>query len=408
MVFKDLILILAIAVSVAGAAFFGGSEIAFVTTSRFRIRGRAKQGSRGAAIADWLLRRPAMLLSVTLVGTNIFVVLASSLMTDWLGRSIGPYAVLVSTGAGTVLILLFAEIIPKSLARHNPDGFLSRTAPGLGLAYLLLYPVAKVVALIASVFVKLSSSVETSGKVTRDEIRAVVKDAAHARFGLTSQGHIHRVLDLSRVKVAGLMVPMDDVTCIDEEATVDEALDIASRSGHSRYPVFKRTADNLVGILHLKDLLGVRDDLKVRNFARQAYFIPETKDVRSAIREMREDLRHLAIVTDEYGRAIGVLTFEDLVEEIMGEISDEYDQVAEKHIELDQAISGSTPVSAIREELDVQIPDGPYTTVAGFMLDRAGALCSVGETVEFDGYEFQVIETKGRRIRRVRITRKEE
>jgi putative hemolysin len=123
---------------------------------------------------------------------------------------------------------------------------------------------------------------------------------------------------------------------------------------------------------------------------------------------MREDLRHLAIVTDEYGRAIGVLTFEDLVEEIMGEISDEYDQVTHKHIALDQAISGSTPVSTIREELDIQVPEGPYTTVAGFMLDRTGALCCVGETIEFDGYEFQVIETKGRRIRRVRITRKEE
>jgi len=405
---RSLSLILMIAGSIAGVAFFAGSEIAFVTSSRFRIRGRARKGSRGAAIADWLLRRPAMLLSVTLVGTNIFVVLASSLMTDWLGESIGPYSVLVSTAAGTGLILLFGEIIPKSMARNNPDGALSRTAPGLGLAFIILYPVAKMLALIASVFVRLSSSVETSGKVTRDEIRAVVKDAAQVRFGRTSHSHIHRVLDLSRVKVAGLMVPMDDVICIDEKATVDEALDIATREGHSRYPVFRRTLDNLVGILHLKDLLGVRDDLKVRNFTRAAYFIPETKDVRSAIREMREDLRHLAIVTDEYGRAIGVLTFEDLVEEIMGEITDEYDHVTEKHINLDQVISGSTPVGMIRDELDVRIPDGPYTTVAGFMLDRAGDLCSVGDTVEFDGYEFHVIEIKGRRIRRVRITRKEE
>ncbi|MGD8628080.1 MAG: hemolysin family protein, partial [bacterium] len=342
---RSLILLLAVAASIAGVAFFSGSEIAFVTSSRFRIRGRAKQGSRGAAIADWLLRRPAMLLSVTLVGTNVFVVLASSLMTDWLGESIGPYAVLVSTLAATVLILLFGEIIPKTLARHNPDGVLSRTAPGLGLAYFLLYPAAKIVALIASAFVRFSSSVETSGKVTRDEIRAVVKDAAQARFGLSSRSHIHKVLDLTKVKVAGLMVPMDEVATIDEEATVGEALDMASTSGHSRYPIFKRSPDNLVGLLHVKDLLGVRDDLKVRNFARQAYFIPETKDVRAAIREMREDLRHLAIVTDEYGRPIGILTFEDLVEEIMGEISDEYDQATRKHIGLDQPISGNTPVS---------------------------------------------------------------
>jgi CBS domain containing-hemolysin-like protein len=408
MAFRNLIILLAVAAAIAGVAFFSSIEIALVTSSRFRIRGRARQGSRGAAIADWLLRRPAMLLSVTLVGTNIFVVLASSLMTDWLGKSIGPYAVVVSTVAGTGLILLFGEIIPKSMTRNNPDGVLSRVAPGLGLAYFLLYPVARVVALIASLFVRLSSSVETSGKVTRDEIRAVVKDAAQARFGRTSHGHIHRVLDLSDIKVAELMVPMDEVICIDEESTVAEALEMACRSGHSRYPVFKRSPDNLVSILHLKDLLGVRDDLKIRNFARKAYFIPETKDVRSAIRDMREDLRHLAIVADEYGRAIGVLTFEDLVEEIMGEISDEYDQVTRKHIEMGQPISGNTPVSRIRAELDIQIPDGPYTTLAGFLLDQTGALCAVGETIEYDGFEFQVIETKGRRIRRVRITGKED
>ncbi len=405
---KNLLLVLAVAASIAGVAFFAGSEIAFVTSSRFRIKGRARKGSRGAAVADWLLRRPATLLSVTLVGTNVCVVLASSLMTDWLAKSIGPFAVLVSTGVGTALILLFGEIIPKSLARSNPDGVLSRTAPGLGIAYFVLYPVAKLVALIASVFVRLSSSVETSGKVTRDEIRAVVKDAAQARFGRSSHSHIHRVLDLSRVRVAGIMVPMDDVNCIDEKSTVDKAREAALASGHSRYPVYRRTPDNLVGILHLKDLLGVRDDLKVRNFTRKGYFIPETKDVRSAIREMREDLRHLAIVTDEYGRAIGVLTFEDLVEEIMGEISDEYDQVTEKHIKLAQVISGSTPVTMIRDELEIRIPEGAYTTVAGFMLDRAGDLCKVGDIIEFDGYLFHVVETKGRRIRRVRITRKED
>jgi CBS domain containing-hemolysin-like protein len=408
MVLRTLILLLAVAASIAGAAFFSGSEIAFVTSSRFRIRGRARRGSRGARIADWLLRRPAMLLSVTLVGTNVFVVLASSLLTDWLRESIGSYSVAVSIVTATGLILVFGEVIPKSLARYNPDGLLSRAAVGLGLAYIILYPVARVLSLIASLFVRLSSSVETSGKVTRDEIRAVVKDAAQARFGRTSHGHIHRVLDLSEIKVAELMVPMDEVICIDEEARVDQALELASRSGHSRYPVFKRSPDNLVSILHLKDLLGVRDDLKIRNFARKAYFIPETRDVRSAIRDMREDLRHLAIVADEYGRAIGVLTFEDLVEEIMGEISDEYDRVTRKHIDLGQPISGHTPVSRIRADLDIPIPDGPYTTLAGFLLDRTGALCSVGETVEFDGFEFQVIEVKGRRIRRVRITRKED
>jgi putative hemolysin len=400
--------ILAVAASVAAVAFFAGSEISFVSSSRFRVKGMVTKGIKGASTAEWLLSKPATILSVTLVGTNIFVVLASALMTDLLSRSLGPYSVLVSTGVATSLILLFGEIIPKAIARRNPESFLVRTAPGLGFAYYVLYPIAKMTSMAGSAFVKLSPSKETGGTVTRDEIRAVVKEAAQARFGLASRSYAHRVLDLSRVKVASVMLPMDEVVCIDEEATVSETLDIASRSGHSRYPVYKRTSDNLVGILYVKDLLGAQGGLKVRIFARSAYFIPETMSVRNAMREMRQELRHLAIVTDEYGRAIGILTFEDLVEEIVGEISDEYDRVGELPLEIGQTISGSTPISSVNEELDIGIPDGPYRTVAGFILDRAGAMCSAGDMIEFGDYQFHVIEVARRRIRRVRITRRKD
>jgi putative hemolysin len=142
-------------------------------------------------------------------------------------------------------------------------------------------------------------------------------------------------------------------------------------------------------------------------FARSTHFIPETKTVKAAIGEMRGDLRHMGVVTDEYGRPIGIVTFEDLVEEIMGEISDEYDQDSAEAVGWGRIISGSTPIEVINEDLDANIPDGAYDTIAGFMLDRTGMMCGVGAVVEYGDIRLQVVEVKGKRIRRVRISRRE-
>jgi len=403
---RNLIYIAALILSVAGVAFFEGSEISFVSSSRFRIRSLAKRRIKGASIAQRLMDNPATLLNVTLVGNNILVVLASALATTLFSGLVGPYAVLVSTIVMTAFLLLFGQIIPKSMARSDPEGFLLRAAAGLGAAYLLLYPIARVTSSMASVFVNKPSG-EQAGIVTRDEIRALVKEAAQSGYAYSTHGYAHRVLDLSRMKVTGVMVPMDDVVCIDDRATVNEALAAASRSGHSRYPVYRKDPRNIVGILHLKHLLGAPEGSKVRMFARTAHFIPETKSVKAAIGEMRGDLRHMSVVTDEYGRSIGIITFEDLVEEIMGDISDEYDQEAADVVGWGRIISGSTPIEVINEDLNVNIPEGAYDTIAGFILDRAGKMCGVGATVEYGEIRFRVVEVKGKRIRRVRISRRE-
>jgi CBS domain containing-hemolysin-like protein len=403
----ELIYVLAIIGSVGGVAFFGGSEISFVSSNRFRIRGMTKRGVKGASTAQHLLESPKTLLSVTLVGTNIFVVLASSLATALLGRFLGSYSVLVSTVSVTAVILIFGEIIPKAVARAGPEAFLLRISWGLRTAYYVLYPVARLTSLVASLFLRVSSAERGTG-VTRDEIKALVKEAAESGFGYAAHTYAHRVLDLSRMKVTGVMVPMDEVVCVDEGSTVTEAITAASRSGHSRYPVYKRTPDNIVGILHLKDVLGAPGESRIRTFVRSAHFVPETKSVKAAIGEMKSELRHMGVVADEYGRPLGIITFEDLVEEIMGEISDEYDQAEDKKVRVGQTVSGNTPIAVINEELDANIPDGAYDTVAGFMLDQAGAICCVGDFVEFGNLRFNVVEVKGKRIRRVRITSRED
>jgi putative hemolysin len=404
----NLIYIGVIAVSVAAVAFFGGSEIAFVSSNRFRIRGMARRGVRGAPTARWLLEHPSTLLSATLVGTNIFLVLASSLTTRMLGPALGPYTVPVSTLVITVTVLILGEIVPKTLARTRPEAFLTRVAPGLGVSYYLLYPIARGTSAIALALMRLARADHRGSQVTRDEIRALVKETAQAGTGIPSQTYAHRVLDLSRMKITSVMLPMDEVVAVEENATIREVLEIAASRGHSRYPVYKRSPDHVVGVLHLKDLLGAPPDSKIKVFVHSAYFVPETKSVKRAISEMRDELRHLGVVTDEYGRPIGILTFEDLIEEIMGEISDEYDRPEASSIRLGRVISGGTPISLLSEELDLDIPAGSYDTVAGFILDRAGRICEAGDTVRYKGLEFHVVEVRGKRIRRVRITRSED
>ena len=397
--------LIAIVASVAAVAFFAGSETSLVSSNRFRVKALAKQGDRAAKRAYWMLQNPAMLLSVTLVGTNIFVVLASALATDLLLRAVGSYSVLISTVSITAVLLVFGEIIPKAIARSRPESFLLGSSLALKAAYYVLYPIAVFTSRIGTAFAKVSSGIQPQTSITREEIRALIKEATESSLALGPHTYAHRIMDLSRMRVTSVMVPMDEVECVDEEATVDEVLEIASRSGHSRYPVYKRTRDNIVGIIHVKDLLGVKRDARIKAFVRGAYFIPETQIVKMAIRDMRDEPKHLGIVTDEYGRPIGILTFEDLIEEIVGEIRDEYDRFFTPEIALDSPISGSLPVSLIRETLGIDIPEGDYETVAGFIVDQAGRMCQPGDTIEFDGYRFEVLEVRRRRIKTVRITR---
>ena len=231
--------LIAIVASVAAVAFFAGSETSLVSSNRFRVKALAKQGDRAAKRAYWMLQNPAMLLSVTLVGTNIFVVLASALATDLLLRAVGSYSVLISTVSITALLLVFGEIIPKAIARSRPESFLLGSSLGLKAAYYVLYPIAVFTSRIGTAFAKVSSGIQPQTSITREEIRALIKEATESSLALGPHTYAHRIMDLSRMRVTSVMVPMDEVECVDEEATVDEVLEIASRSGHSRYPVYK-------------------------------------------------------------------------------------------------------------------------------------------------------------------------
>ncbi len=392
-------------VSVLSVGFFSGSETALVSCSRYKVKALVRTKQKGLSKALTVLDNPAMTLAVILICTNMFVVIASAITTTLFERIVGGYSVAASTVVVTVALLIFGEIIPKTIASRNPEGFLLRTLGGLLVGYYLFYPFAIVWARFGELVKRLPGGKEWHLGGGREEIGILVREAMESSLALSPSLGIHRVLELGRIKVGSIMKPMDEVECIDEGSTVEEAKEIATRTGYSRYPVCRGTKDNIVGILNIKSLLGIPGKASIRSFLRSPFFVPVTQTLKTAIREMREEAKHLAIVADEYGRPVGIITFEDLIEEIVGEISDEFDLATPDKVAIGKPIPGNTPLLLINELLEISIPEGGYKTIAGFILDRLGRMCHPGDSVEFDGYRIDVLEVKGRRIKTVRITK---
>lgn len=391
--------------SVVGVGFFAGSETALVASSRYKLKAMVRGKRSGLSKAMIVADNRAMSLAMILIGTNIFLVITSALTTELLEQRFGGYSVLISTLGVTTVLLIFGEIIPKTIASKNPEGFLLVTLWGLLIMRYLFYPLGLLWEGFGKMLSRSLGRREWHLIGRREEIGILVREAMESSLAITPFSGVHRVLDLSRIKVGSIMKPMDEVECIDEKSTVEEARAIASRVGYSRYPVYRGSKDNIVGTLYIKTLLGMPGKASIRSFLRNPFFVPETQTLKVAMREMRDEARHLAIVADEYGRPVGIVTFEDLIEEIFGEISDEFDLDAPDTIALEKPIPGNTPVLLLNEMLDINIPEGSYQTVAGFILDRLGRMCHPGDFVEFDGYRIDVIEVKGRRIKTVRITK---
>ncbi|MGQ9604165.1 MAG: hemolysin family protein [bacterium] len=402
-----ILLWLVVIVSVVAVGFFAGSETALVSCSRYRVKALVRRKQRRLSRALITLDNRAMSLSVILIGNNIFVVLSSALTTNLLEQRFGGYSVLISTVAVTVVLLIFGEIIPKTVASRNPDGFLLRTLGGLLIAYYVLYPFGLVWAGLGKILSRFLGGREWHIIGSREEIGILTREAMESSLALTPFSGAHRVLDLSRITVGSIMKPMDEVECIDEGSTVEEAKEVATQTGYSRYPICRGTKDNIVGILNIKSLLGIPGKASIRSFVRSPFFVPEIQTLKTAMGEMHEEVKHLAIVADEYGRPVGIITFEDLIEEVIGEVSDEFDLGLPDKVTIGKPIPGNTPILLLNEILDINIPEGGYQTVAGFILDRLGRMCHPGDSVEFDGYRIEVLEMKGRRIKTVKISKAE-
>ncbi len=407
-------LIAVIIVLLACSAFLAMAETSLVRTSTVKARSLVAEGRRGARALLGLVEHPERFLNPVLLLVLGCQLISATLVGVLTERWFGPIGVLIGIVFEVVVIFVVFEAVPKNWAVKNPERSALLVAP-LVSAIVRFPPVGAA----SGVLIGLANFIigergrkgEDGGNVTESELLAMADEAMEEEVIETEErAFIHSIIEFGDAIVREVMVPRPDMTWVDAGVDVTSALDLALGAGFSRVPACQGGPDDVVGVAFAKDLIRVEHQGKgadqVRAHLRPAHFVPETKRLSGLLREMQDEKYHLSIVVDEYGGTVGLVTLEDLIEELVGEIVDEFD-VDEPQVQRlpdgSVVVSGGTALGEVEEIVDTQLPQGPWDTIGGLVFDRAGRVPRAGESVEVDGLRLVVEQVKGRRIDQVRI-----
>jgi putative hemolysin len=416
-------------------AFFAAAEVSLVSVRHSRLRQMAAEGKAGAQAALSLLANPSRLLSVTQVGVTI-----ASLGLGWAGEetvynlvmavfhaSPENYPVIhaVSLVLSFLVISYFhvviGEVVPKDLAIAKADRLAVLVAPALLLFYRASLPFVVVIEKSAAAVARtLNQSSARGGGHSAEELKLIVSSSRGLGYLPEEQEDmIHRVLDLGSIAVREIMVPRNDMVSISADASLDDVLRTMVQQQHSRLPVYEGSPEKIIGILHYKDLLPIWEErrqailtgrpsrsFRINRLLRPPLVVPETKPLSQMLEELRQGRSHIAMVVDEFGTIVGMVTVEDVLEQVVGRIEDEYDVKDQRRrgrsntVDLD----GATRILELESEYDIQIPaEAGFETLAGFLLYRLGEIPHAGQSVEYQGRRFTVLEMERNRIARVRV-----
>jgi CBS domain containing-hemolysin-like protein len=430
--------LLLVALLIAVNGFFAGAEVSLLSVRQSRLRQIAAEGHAGAQAALNLLQNPGRLLSVTQVGVTL-----ASLGLGWAGED-AVYHILMSlfqpmTTAATERFLhglsfvlsflvisyfhvVIGEVLPKNLAIAKADRLAVLVAPALLVFYRISLPFVVVVERSANALMrglKIRGGLHAGGH-SAEELKLIVSSSRGLGYlPELQEDMIHRVLDLDHVAVREIMTPRRDVVAIDSNATLDDVLATMLREQHSRYPVYEGSTEKIVGILHFKDLLPVWQDrrhairsgrpsrsFRIERLLRPHVVVPETKPLSQMLDELRQGRSHMAMVVDEFGTIVGLVTAEDVLEQVVGPIADEHDEkLGKPAAEADEVeLDGATRIRDLEAEFGIEIPaEAGFETLAGFLLYRLGQIPQTGESVEHLGRRYTVTHMDRNRIARVRI-----
>jgi putative hemolysin len=400
-----------IGVAMLVTALLSASEMAFIAANRVRIRHLAENGNQTAARYLEAFRRPERMLSAAMMGVTVAHITASSLATWALLPVAGGWAAALATIILVPLMLVFGEVIPKAVASEWATALLLRLYRVLEITAIILSPVtwgARV--LVTGVLVALG--LRTSGArqfVSREELKLLLQlEPEEADVTSSEAEMIDKIFDLGDTAVREVMVPLVDVAALPETAAPDEAVRLMQESGFSRIPVFTDRVINVVGVVTAMDLLRRGADAPdLKSLMRPATYVPETKRIDDLLREMQKARLQMAVVIDEYGGAVGIVTVEDIVEQVVGEIQDEHDRTGatvERLPDGSYRVAGRERVQDLNDALDWDLPTGDFETVAGLVLATVHRIPLVGEEFQVGRYTFTVLEADQRRILTVRIT----
>jgi len=408
----DLLQLLVLIVLICFSAFSSSAETALTTVNRIRIRTLAGQGNKKAAVLLKILRQPEKMLSVILIGNNIVNLYASSLATTLTLHVSGSGAVALTTGILTLVILVFGEVTPKTMATRNAETMALSYA---GIIHFLMWfftPIVFVVNGLAAGVLKMIGADRKKGQrpLTEEDLRTIVEVSREEGVIENEEKKIiNNVFDFGDTLAKDIMIPRIDMTFVRENATYGEVLEIFRKEKFTRMPVYKDTTDSVTGIINMKDLL-LRDpkkEFRVSEFIREPMFTYEFKKTAELMIEMRRTCSNIVIVLDEYGVTAGLVTLEDLLEEIVGEIRDEYDVDEEKDIRRagrnEYVVDGATRLDDLNDALGTNLTSEDYESAGGLIMGLLDHLPERGEEVVYEGIRMVVERMDKKRVDRIRL-----
>jgi len=405
MIFNLIGILVLIFICVTTQGFFSGSEMAMVSADRIALQTRANSGHAGASLALRMLEREDSLLGTCLIGTNVCVVTGTTLVA-YLLLQFDIRIGLVTAAVFAPLALIFGENLPKTVFQHHANRLAPVIAPPLRCAQVLFWPALLVVRGWSN-FLSLFTRTAAAAGVTRQEIVELLEMSSGEEIDAEEKRFIKGVFAISETQVGECMTPLVHVVGVPVDASVSTATEITVESGFSRLPAYRDRVDNIVGVLHVQDLLfGLSADEPVKTLVDEIKYVPESKRVDDMLHEMRRERVHIAVVVDEYGGSTGIVTIEDLLEEIIGDIRDERDLDAPNILRLGERewrIPGQVEMEDLASVTGATFPDGDFETVAGFILDAVGRIPTSGETIQIDGLVFTIEECTERAIGTVRL-----
>lgn len=400
------------------SAFFSASETAMFSANKVKIRHMAEEGNPRAILTRKLLDQPSRVISTILIGNNVVNIGATALATSLSIRIFGSTGAGIATGAMTFFVLVFGEITPKTFAAKRAEDIALKISGTLNSLGIIMLPIIKVLNLLSSFIIRLFGGTPPENPyITEEELRMLVNvGQEEGTIDPDEREMIDSIFEFDDTLVREVMVPRIDIIAVNVNDTIDNLLNIIVDVGHSRIPVYEHTVDNIIGVIYAKDLLkplqnGRKEDPSIIKLMRTAYYVPESKKVRDLFEELRKEKVHMAIVLDEYGGTAGLVTIEDLIEEIMGDIQDEFDR-EEIHIQTISdntlLVDARTSIYDINELLETDLPDDEFETISGLVFHMLGKIPYEGQELDIDNLHIIVEKVIGRRAAKLRIIKKED
>ncbi len=412
---EDLIVLLILLVI---SAFFSGSEIAFIVSNKLKLEIKARKNNMSAKSALHFVNHPQKFFSTILISNNVVNIAFASISTIILAAVFGlnDFHILIIS---TFLLLLIGELIPKYFARELADRVVLVSAIPLRIVSLVLYPIIKITSSISSFLTKTSAEGMDARNVneekinflfSKEDIEFLVEESLEAGVvNKTESDIISKVLDLGEQRVYEAMRPRTEIVGVEITQTIDEALSIFIDSGYSKLPVYDENLDNIKGVIFAYDIFKSPTDLK--NIMKEIIFVPETKKTFDMLNEFLSRHVSVAIVIDEFGGTAGIITMEDIMEELFGEIKDEYDieeDICRKISDNSYLISGKVEIDFINEKFDLNIPTGDYETIGGYISSRIGRIPSEGDNFVIDNFNIQIARATSIKIDLIKLAVKSE